>query len=365
MKQLLRFSILLLAILMPALATAYDFEVDGIFYNINGNEATVTYNGLYDYSGSVTIPATVTCNGTTYLVTSIGKFAFYNCSSLTSVTIPNSVTSIGVSAFDSCSGLMSVSIPNSVTFIGNGAFSYCSGLTSVTISNSVTSIGDEVFSGCSGLISITIPNSVTSIGNWAFNECIGLTSVTIPNSVIYIGEGAFRYCSSLMSVTIPNSVTTIGDSAFDHCSGLMSVTIPNSVTSIKDDAFHACLSLKDMYSYIANPTAVQMSSYAFYDMSADYSGRTLHVLQGTGDIYRADAHWYPYFGRIVDDLIPETLRGDVNGDRGVNIADVNAIINIILSGNGNNAAADVNGDGAINIADVNAIIDIILSGAWN
>lgn len=87
MKQLLRFSILLLAILLPTLAMAYDFEVDGIFYNINGNEATVTYNGLYDYSGSVTIPATVTYNGTTYPVTSIGKFAFYNCSSLTSVTI--------------------------------------------------------------------------------------------------------------------------------------------------------------------------------------------------------------------------------------------------------------------------------------
>ena len=342
MKQLLRFSILLLAILMPALATAYDFEVDGIFYNINGNEATVTYNGLYDYSGSVTIPATVTYNGTTYPVTSIGKFAFYNCNGLTSVTIPNSVTSIGVSAFESCSGLMSVTIPNSVTFIGNEAFYYCSGLTSVTISNSVTSIGDEVFSGCSGLISITIPNSVTSIGNWAFNECIGLTSVTIPNSVIYIGEGAFRYCSSLMSVTIPNSVT-----------------------AIKDDAFHGCLSLKDMYSYIANPTAVQMSSYAFYDMTADYSGRTLHVLQGTGDIYRADRRWYPYFGRIVDDLIPETLRGDVNGDLEVNIVDVNAVIDIILGRNTATAAADLNDDGEINIADINAIINIILSSTGN
>ena len=367
MKQLLRFSILLLAILLPTLAMAYDFEVDGIFYNINGNEATVTYKGLYDYSGSVTIPATVTYNGTTYPVTSIGKFAFYNCNSLTSVTIPNSVTSIGVSAFDSCSGLMSVSIPNSVTFIGNDAFSYCSGLTSVTISNSVTSIGDEVFSGCSGLTSIVIPNSVTSIGYWAFAGCSGLTSVTIPNSVIYIGEGAFRYCSSLMSVTIPNSVTTIGDSAFDHCSGLMSVTIPNSVTSIKDDAFHACLSLKDMYSYIANPTAVQMSSYAFYDMSADYSGRTLHVLQGTGDIYRADAHWYPYFGRIVDDLIPETLRGDVNGDGSVNISDVTALIDYLLSGNAsgiNLSGADCNQDSSVNISDVTALIDYLLSGHW-
>ena len=88
------------------------------------------------------------------------------------------------------------------------------------------------------------------------------------------------------------------------------------------------------------------------------------MLQGTADAYRADVRWYWYFEQIVEDLKPE-VPGDINGDRGVNIADVNAIINIILSGNGNNAAADVNGDGAINIADVNAIIDIILSGAWN
>ena len=100
------------------------------------------------------------------------------------------------------------------------------------------------------------------------------------------------------------------------------------------------------------------------EYNGDYSGRTLHVLQGTADAYRADKNWYPYFGRIVDDLIPERPTGDVNGDREVNIADVNAGIDIILNGS-ENPSGDVNGDGEINIADVNAIIDIILGGAGN
>jgi hypothetical protein len=92
----------------------------------------------------------------------------------------------------------------------------------------------------------------------------------------------------------------------------------------------------------------------------DYSYRTLHVLQGTADAYRANKYWYPYFGQIVEDLQPDQLRGDVNGDFEVNIADVNAVIDQILSGN-YTAMGDVNGDGEVNIADVNTIIDIILS----
>jgi len=97
---------------------------------------------------------------------------------------------------------------------------------------------------------------------------------------------------------------------------------------------------------------------------SNYSGRTLHVLQGAADAYRADENWYPYFGQIIDDLKPD-VPGDVNGDGEVNIADVNAVINIILSGNGSTTAADVNGDGEINVADVNAVIDIILNGTGN
>ena len=276
MKHLYKFSLLLLALLLPATALAHDFEVDGIYYKINGTEATVTCKGTYynsytdEYSGAVTIPATITYGGTTYSVTSIGDFAFRECTSLTSITIPNSVTSIGYGAFYGCSGLASIQvesgnttydsrnncnaiietatnsmivgcmntvIPNSVTTIGNSAFYNCSGLTSITIPNSVTSIGSSAFSGCSGLTSIDIPNSVITIGYAAFSGCSGLTSINIPNSVTSIGDYAFYGCTGLTSITIPNSVTAIGDQAFDGCSGLTSIDLPESITSIGYNAF--------------------------------------------------------------------------------------------------------------------------------
>ncbi|MBP3745151.1 MAG: leucine-rich repeat domain-containing protein [Prevotella sp.] len=149
---------------------------------------------------------------------SIGDYAFYGCSSLTSIEIPNSVKSIDYCAFSDCSDLTSIEIPNSVTSVGDFAFSGCSGLTSIEIPNSVTNIGYSVFSRCSGLTSVTIPNCVTTIGDYAFQNCIGLTSIEIPNSVTSIGRGAFLYCSGLTSVTIPNSVTSIGNFAFSGCS---------------------------------------------------------------------------------------------------------------------------------------------------
>ena len=503
MKQLLRFSIMLLAILLSATATAHDFEVDGIYYNINGNEATVTYRGLFyysvenEYSGSVVIPATVTHNGTTYPVTSIGTLAFGECTGLTSIVIPNSVTEIGQQAFAWCPGLTSIvvesgnprydsrnncnaiietadntliygckntTIPNSVTTIGDYAFSGCHGLTSIDIPDSVTEIGFGAFESCTGLTSIVIPNSVTAIGGDAFNntawyknqpdgmvyagkvaykykgtmpsgtnmtfkegtlgiagyafeDCTRLTSIVIPNTVTSIGDGAFyncsgltsivvesgnpRYdshnncnaiietasntliagcknttipksvtaigdlafagCDGLTSIVIPNSVTSIGDMAFAFCDGLTSIVIPNSVTEIDYFAFYECFGLTDVYCYIADLSRVSTGYEPFYLEGYDYSGRTLHVLQGTADAYRADENWYPYFGQIVEDI----FIGDVNRDLEVNIADVNAAIDIILGGNSSSIAADVNGDGEINIADINAVIDIILSGSCN
>ena len=133
---------------------AYNFEVDGIYYNIyssENNTVSVTNNNYNSYSGSITIPDKVTNNQKEYSVTSIGDDAFFGCTGLTSITIPNSVTSIGARAFYGCTGLTSIDIPNSVTSIGDYAFYGCAGLTSINIPNSVTSIGTGAFSGCTSL----------------------------------------------------------------------------------------------------------------------------------------------------------------------------------------------------------------------
>ena len=193
-KQLL----LLVMILLPMVASAHDIEVqnaDGvtIYYNYinDGTELEVTFRGSKsdsysnEYQGNVAIPEEVTYMNRTRKVTSIGSWAFEDCSGLTSVTIPNSVTSIGESAFYYCSSLTSVTIPNSVTSIGNFAFYYCKGLTSVTIPNSVTSIGKYAFANCSGLTSVTIGSGVTSIGYRAFD------GVDIP-TVISLIENPFK-----------------------------------------------------------------------------------------------------------------------------------------------------------------------------
>ena len=235
-----------------ATSSAYDFKYEGLYYNLlSGEDHTIevtfaneSYSNNQHYvSGDIKIPKKIIYDSKNYTVTAIGERAFQNCSSLTSVMIPNSVTAIGEGAFCDCSSLTSVTIPNSVTAIGKSAFGSCYSLTSVTIPNSVTTIGGHAFSGCSNLTSVTIPNSVTAIREWAFSGCSSLTSVMIPNSVTAIGEGAFNGCSRLTSVTIPNSVTAIEDWAFWGCSGLTSVTIGNSVTAIGESAFNGCTRL--------------------------------------------------------------------------------------------------------------------------
>jgi len=254
MKQTF-FSILFL--LVPILASADAVEINGIYYNLilKAKVAEVTSNPNY-YSGDVVIPESVTYEGTSYSVTSIGHEAFFDCSGLTSVAIPNSVTSIGHDAFIDCSGLTSVTIPNNVTSIGEFAFYGCSGLTSVTVPNSVTSIGEYAFGYCSGLTSVTIPNSVTSIGYDAFSLCSGLTSVHISDvaawckiefgsrassNPLYYAHHLYLNGEEIKELVIPNSVTSIEENTFQGCTGLTTVTIPNSVTSIGNNSFFYCV----------------------------------------------------------------------------------------------------------------------------
>ena len=211
-----------------------------------GNWAFKNCDGLT----SVTIGNSATANCFPY--------AFWDCKNLTEINVnPENAnySSINGVVYDKNASTLilcpnkkaSITIPNSVTSIGNYAFMNCSELSSITIPNSVTSIGDYAFSGCSGLTSITIPHSVTSIRRSAFEYCDGLTSITIPNSVTSIGNSAFRGCSGLTSITIPNSVTSIGGYAFNNCSSLTTVTIPNSVKAIEISAFEGCPKLETIY----------------------------------------------------------------------------------------------------------------------
>ena len=309
---------------------ASDTQVDGIWYDFDNSTktASVTYRGnayytnLDRYSGNVVIPSSVLYNAETYSVTSIGDYAFYSCSGLTSVTIGNSVTSIGYNAFLDCSGLTSVTIDNSVTSIGDGAFLDCSSLTSpvynahvfafmptsysgaYTIPDGIESIAGYAFSGCRGLTSITIPNSVTSIGYNTFLDCSALTSpvynahvfallptsysgaYSIPDGIESIAGGAFFNCAGLTSVTIPNSVTSIGNGAFFYCTGLTSVTIGNSVTSIGREVFSWCTSLTSITCEATTPPTCGL--FVFDEVPKSIP---LYVPFGSEDAYRNAAEW--------------------------------------------------------------------------
>ncbi len=299
MKQTKLWLATIAALLCSITANAHDFEADGIYYNITSSTdltVEVTYQGDYydeylnEYTGAVTIPSSVTYNSKTYSVTSIGDWAFYGCSSLTSITIPESVTNIGGHAFYGCGNLTSITIPESVTSIGDWAFSGTSwynsqpdgvvyigdvlysykgtmpASTTIEVREGIVSISQSAFYGCgSSLTTITLPESVTSIGDWAFYGCSSLTSITIPESVTNIGGYAFCGCGNLTSITIPESVTSIGSSAFEDCNSLTSVTISEGVKSIENNAFRGCYCLTT----IAIPESVtSIGSFAFKGCSS-------------------------------------------------------------------------------------------------
>ena len=194
--------------------------------------------------GDVVIPEVVVDkDGNEYKIVEIGEDAFYDCESLTTITIPDSVTKIGDGAFYGCENLTSITIPDGVTKIGNYAFTICENLTSITIPDGVTEIEPSTFRYCENLTSIEIPGGVTKIGYKVFSGCSNLTSITIPDSVTKIGDGAFQDCENLTSITIPDGVTEIGDYTFYGCSNLTSIEIPDGVTEIEASAFYGCKSL--------------------------------------------------------------------------------------------------------------------------
>ena len=249
MKTIKQF-LLTALLLCSTVVSAHDFEVDGIYYNITNKAnkvVAVTYRGsginsyYNEYNGAVTIPSSVNYDGETYSVTSIGNYAFYDCTHLTSVTIPNSVTSIGGYAFKYCGDLTNVTIGNSVTSIGPDAFRYCHSLASIVVANDNTKYDSR--DNCNAIIATAtntlilgckktiIPNSVTNIGVDAFINCIYLESITIPESVTTIQYNAFYGCIRLKGITIPESVTTIQSGAFGLCPDLESVRVSSRNTT--------------------------------------------------------------------------------------------------------------------------------------
>ena len=285
MKQKLFFVIL--AFLVAITAWANGTEINGIYYVLDSSTktASVTYTGsIYfqpnprstAYTGNIAIPASVTYDGTTYTVASIGTNAFEGCKGLTSISIPSSVTKIGDNAFLRCTGLTSIKVE-----AGNTAYDSRENCNAI-----IETASNTLVAGC---MNTTIPNSVTSIEGYAFYDCTGLTSLTIPASVTTIGDEAFSYCYNLTSISIPSSVTSIGWYAFDGCTGLT-----------------------DIYALRTDPAAYNCSDYAFDDVP--FSTCTLHVPSGSKEAYASTAPWSNFANIEEEPVQVGGLRYTIQGD---------------------------------------------------
>lgn len=255
-KKILALLILCIGVLVFGTMSVSAGLYYGFSYEIIGEEITIT-EFTYSTTGTEIIPDEISG----YPVTAIGDSAFYNCDSLVSITIPDTVVSIGKEAFRDCGNLTSITIPDSVTVIEDKAFYQCGGLQEINLGNSVTNIGEHAFWRCNDLSIVTIPDSVTSIGASAFSECSNLMSVTIGNGVTTIGNEAFRYCDNLTIITIPDNVIALGDNMFRDCPLLKKVTIGNGVTSIGNYMFYECGNLEEIS--LGN-SVTSIGDYAFY-----------------------------------------------------------------------------------------------------
>ncbi len=238
-QRCFRLLLLASAIATSLSAAAYDFESAGIYYNITGNNTVeVTYSDRDNntYSGSISVPETVTNNGTEYSVTKIGSCAFQG-SAVTSVSMPEGIISIDYNAFKGCQNLESVTLPESLTTLGSYAFYSCKLLKTIKIPSGVTAIPSSCFYECSSLESVTIPEGVTTIGECAFQSC-NLNALTLPESLEKIGDYAFADNYSLKSVNITAKVKTIESNAFHNC-GLTDLVIQEGVQTIGDYAFES------------------------------------------------------------------------------------------------------------------------------
>ena len=252
-----RLTIIMLMLAASVCCWAYHVEIDGIYYELFGKgswssrpaySAHVTYKdqNYNSYAGDIKIPNTITYEGDTYIVRSIGVSAFRDCTDLTSIEIPDSVTDILDKAFWDCSGLTSIEIPNSVSYISPDAFSGCTGITSLSFR--CKTIGNWFYK--TGSFQEFGWGTVT-VYNYNFGYKTNITKVVIGDEVEVIEDNAFSGFTGLTSIEIPSRVTTIGQNAFAGCIGLTSIEIPNSVTAVGENAFQGCTGLKVIIKDIA------------------------------------------------------------------------------------------------------------------
>ena len=259
---------------------------------------SVTSFGDYVFSSCNNLQYNVKDN-LKYLGNSENPYIYLGNNSETDITTANIDSHcrfISSYAFYNCSGLTSVTIPDSVTRIGSYAFKNCGSLTSVIISDSVTSIGNYAFLECTSLKSLKLGNGLTSVGFYAFQKCNSLTNVEIPKSLKVITNGMFHSCSNLTSVIIPEGVESIEQNTFAYCEKLTSMVIPESVTGIGKNAFENCTNLNSII--IFNTTPPTLGSWAIPN-----NVQFIYVLQSSKEAYKVDTNWTSLSSKIVSDNV--------------------------------------------------------------
>ena len=223
---------------------AYDFEIDGLYYEVNLEEMTATLvAGDKPYSGAITIPEKVTYKERTFAIVSING-AFKNCNALTSVIIPECITSLGTDTFSGCESLYEIIGMTGISEIGDFCFNSCTSLYFIDLPDKLTKIGSYAFEGCSNLKELILPENLNSIGDFAFSNCKQLSSLNIPSGITVLSTGLFYGCTSLNDFKIPPRTISIEDDVFKNCTNLSEIIIPSSTTTINNGVFFGCVNLK-------------------------------------------------------------------------------------------------------------------------
>ena len=179
-------------------------------------------------------------------LTKIDDDAFFGCTGITKLELPNSLTEIGDGAFSGCTGITELKLPDSLTEIGEGVFKRCTGITKLELPNSLTEISHNTFSECTGIKELKLPNRLTEIGVHAFSGCTGIKELKLPNRLTEIGGNTFYGCTGITGeLKLPESLTEIGEYAFKSCTGIEKINLSNNVIKkIEDGAFYGCINIK-------------------------------------------------------------------------------------------------------------------------